>query len=387
MVGAGPQTARQVVGRVIAGSLAVVVATQLAGCAQSQPAQATPSSSLSPTTTSGVAQLEPHDWVRIGPYGVGNLGCGDQVLAWTTGTQPISKVNHRNDVIEIRSLNGGAARVIASAKHGGTLTDSVPITGSWLVYLEYQQHLQTSSADFWYLDAANWTTGQVIGLASATAGAPLGELPWYDAADGRAAWNQLDANGTEALRIYDFNSGESTRLTLPAGMYPVQPTISGSSVVFVDNSTDPERAHEDFLGRHGSLQRFDLQTGQVATLSGDPTAWMPRAGGGEVVWTVVSKGVVSGVSLSGGPVRTFGGSNPITPQTNGTVVVWYDSRALRFMAFGLKDGRLTELQVGNWPDMRSVFALCNNRLFFALPPALDGDSSTIRYVDLTATGI
>jgi hypothetical protein len=289
--------------------------------------------------------------------------------------------------VQIARQGASQGKTVAVARHGGTLTDAVPITGSWLIYLEYRQHLQSSSADFWYLNAVDWTTGRLVELASATKGPALQELPWYDAADGKAAWDQLDSRGMATLRIHDFSTGKSTTLALPSDMYPVQPAIAGKSVVFVDNSTDPGRKYEDFSGRHGSLRRLDLTTGSVVTLSSDPTAWVPRVGGNEVVWTVASSStsVVSAVQLAGGTVAILGGSNPITPQTNGSVVVWYDSATLHFMLFRLADKRTVQLQVGSWPDIRSVFSLCGSRLFFVLPTAVDAGVSTIRYVDLPLT--
>lgn len=367
-------------GRIAA--LVLLLVTGLTGCNQPAATASTPTPSAS--DQSAVDHLQPHDWLRLGPYGVGNLGCDGQEVAWSTSTQPISKQNSRNDVIKVAGQTSPQPRVVASAKHGGTLTDSVPVTGSWLVYLEYQQHGNSATVDFWYLTAVDWSNGQTIELASATQGAGLGELPWYDAANGRAAWNQLNSAGASIIRVHDFTSGATATLPLPASMYPVQPTISVDAVIFVDNSTDPARAHEDFFGRRGSLRRFDLATQKLSTLSSDPTAWMPEARGTEVVWTVMpSTGTptVAGVRLGGGGVTTYG-SNPVTPETDGSIVVWYDSHTLKFMEYRLQKSKLVALQLGTYQDPRSVSALCGTRLFFALPPVVDGGSSTIRYVDL-----
>jgi len=289
-------------------------------------------------------------------------------------------------VIKVANLTAPDPRVVASARHGGDLTDALRATGSWLVYLEYRQNGQTSSADFWYLNAVNWTNEQLIGLASATSGPALQELPSYDAADGRVVWNQLNSTGESILRMYDLGKGQWTTLPLPATMYPVQPTLSANSVVFVDNSTDPYRAQEDFFSRRGSIRRFDLSTNKITTLSSDPSAWMPQARGDEVIWTAMPStgpSAVSGVQLEGGPITAFG-SDPVAPLTDGSIVVWYDSSDLNFMAFGLSSHHLVDLKIGNWPDIRSVFALCGDRVFFALPPVLDGSSSTIRYFVLPA---
>jgi hypothetical protein len=356
----------------------------------------TPATGTTTATPSGnqplaVERLTSRAWLTVGQYGIGNLGCGTDEIAWTSSTLPISKSKQdsRNDVIRVASLGAPEPRAVSSAQHGGTLTDAVPVTGSWLVYMEYQQQGQSSSTAFWYLNAVDWANGRVVELASATTGPELRELPWYDAADGRAVWNQLDSAGKAILRIYDFTSGEATTLPLPADTYPVQPTISANSVTFVDNSTDPDRSHEDFFGRRGSLRRFDLTTQSLSTLSSDPTAWMPRARGGQVVWTAmpsVSPSVLMETQLEGGAITALG-SDPVTPVTDGARVVWYDSHQLHFIAYGVRSHHAVELQVDSWQDVRSVFALCGNRLFFALPPALEGGSSTIRYVDLSATPV
>jgi hypothetical protein len=373
--------------RVASPLVVLVAAVQLGACVEQAPSSASPP--LNPVPTAGAFQFPAQDWLELGPHGVGNLGCNTGEFAWTTGTQPITKTSV-SDVVEMSSRTNAQPKVVASANHGGTLTDAVPISGSWLVYLEYQQQGQSQFANFWYLDAVNWTTGSVVELARATSGIGLTELPWYDAGDGHAVWNQLDASGKEVLRLYDFTTGQSSTLSLPSGMSPFEPAVSGSAVVFVDNSTDPSRTREDFLGRRGSLRRYDLLTNQVSTLDADPTAFMPRVNNGEVVWTDIaatSAATVAAIPLSGGKVSNIGGSQPVTPQTNGSIVIWYDSATMHFMAFGLKTGRVAQLQVGTWADVQSVFALCGNQLFFALPPASDGGNSTIRLVDLGSLAI
>lgn len=127
--------------------------------------------------------------------------------------------------------------------------------------------------------------------------------------------------------MYDFATRLTTTLALPAGTYPVNPVISGDEVVFVDNSTDPKRAEEDWLGHRGSLRRFDIRTGEMTTLDADPTAFMAQIAGGQVVWFAVpqsqSQESVKTVPLSGGTVRMIGYYDGI-PETNGSIVVWYD---------------------------------------------------------------
>lgn len=369
-----------------------VVALALLASCQSYSASAAPSPSPKPTTiVSNPVLLSPHVLVALGPHGVAAMNCGMQDIAWPTDSLPIAnKMEPITDSVESVSQAGGQPRVVARAKHGGNLVSPVPITEPWLVYIEYQQHDQSSSTDLWYLDAVNLTSGEVVDLASATAGAPLNALPRYSAADGRAVWDQLDANGAAVLRMYDFGTRMTTTLPLPAGAYPVNPVISGDQVVFVDNSTDPNRTSEDWLGRRGSLRRFDIRTGETSTLDADPTAFMAQIASGQVVWFAIpqsqSQESVKTVPLNGGKVRMIGYYQGL-PETNGSIVVWYDAQQHRFLAFGLKDNRLVPLQVAGWPDPGSEFALCGNRLYFAIAPAVDGDTSTIRYVDLTAVSI
>jgi hypothetical protein len=224
-----------------------------------------------------------------------------------------------------------------------------------LVYLEYQQQGQSPSADFGYLSAVNLASGATISLAQATSGPALEGLPWYDARDGYAVWNEAGPLGTQQLWLHDFALGQSRQLPLPTGMAPVEPAVSGKTVVFVDNSTDPNRDHEDFLGRRGSLRKFDILSGQASTISAEPTAWMPRILGEEIVWTSIGGAAnpLSVASLNGGSPTEVAGSSPISPQTNGALVVWYDSETLHFMVLNPKNGRIVELLVGVWSEVVS----------------------------------
>ena len=117
---------------------------------------------------------------------------------------------------------------------------------------------------------------------------------------------------------------------------------------------------------------------------------MAQIAGGQVVWFAVpqlqSQESVKTVPLTGGKVRMIGYYQGI-PETNGSIVVWSDAQQHRFLAFGLKDNRLVPLEVAGWPDPGNEFALCGDRLYFAIAPAFDGSTSTIRYVDLTAVSI
>jgi hypothetical protein len=365
----------------------VLLAIVLGGCEQGQTVAAPSNSPSTPTGSPVPTRLAAKTLVALGPRGVGSLDCGAANIAWPTDSKPIvNQIVPRRDIVEAVPLDGGPPRIVAAAKHGGDLDSPVPITEPWLVYIEYQQHLQSSSANFWFLNAVSLTTGQIVGLASATTGRPLEELPRYAVSDGRAVWDQLDSTGAPVLRLHDFGSGSTTTLGLPPGTYPVNPAIAGDKVVFVDNSTDPNSSQEDWLGRRGSLRRYDISTGQTTTLDADPTAYTVQTAGSQVVWLALPGAGASSIKtvpVAGGPVKVIGNYSGL-PQTNGSIVVWYDSQTHGFMMFALQEARLVPLQLGDWPDPQGPYALCGNRLYFAVAPGYDGGTSTVRYVDLTS---
>lgn len=338
--------------------------------------------STSTNASSDTRELTAVKWLSAESHGIGNIGCDGQLVAWTTSSQPLTKSNTRNDLIVAADQLAGRPKQVAAALHGGDLTDKIAMTQSWVVYLEYQQHA-LSSVNFWYLIAVDTRSGATIQLASATQGLGLNELPWYDAAGGIVVWNQTDESGHEMIHLHDLGRGTTSTLQLPTSVSPFEPSISGHYVVFVDNGVDPQREHEDFLGRRGSLIRYDLDSGRVSTISASPTAWMPELRGSEVTWTDMSglNSRVEAASVLGGPVSTFG-SDPFTPQTNGTTVVWFDSGAMTFATYELTSGHETRLDLIGLSNPRSVFELCGNRVFFALPQAVDAGTSNLRYFDL-----
>jgi len=365
----------------------VLLAIVMSGCEHGQAVPAPSNSPIPPTGSPVPTRLAAKTLVALGPRGVGALDCGAAYIAWPTDSKPIvNQIVPRRDIVEVVPLDGGQPRIVATAKHGGDLDSPVPITEPWLVYIEYQQHRQSSSANFWFLNAVNLTTGQFVGLAGATTGRPLEELPRYAVSDGRAVWDQLDTAGTPVLRLHDFGSGSTTTLGLPRRAYPVNPAIVGDNVIFVDNSTDPNSSQEDWLGRRGSLRRYDISTGQTTTLDADPTAYAVQTAGSQVVWLALpaaGPSSIKTVPVTGGPVNVIGNYSGL-PQTNGAIVVWYDSQAHGFMKFGLQTTRLEPLQIGDWSDPQGPYALCGNRMYFAVAPGYDGGTSTVRYVDLTS---
>jgi hypothetical protein len=329
--------------------------------------------------------LDPHTLAALGPRGVGSLDCGSQQIGWPTDSQPIvNEIVPRRDIIQAIAQDGGQPKTVARARHGGDLDSPVPISEPWLVYIEYQQHLESSSADFWYLDAVNLNTQQSVVLASASAGAPLNELPRYAISGARVVWDQLDATGAPRLFLHDFASGSTAAINLPAGTFPVNPAISGDDVFFVDNSADPNSANEDWLGRRGSLRMYNLATSGLSTIDPDPTAYVVGAAGGVAVWLDLTAGgttVIKAIDLARGGERVIGNYAGI-PETNGAAVVWYDSRSNQYMLFVLHTGSFLRLQLGDWRVAQGPYALCGNRLFFAVAPGYDGGTSTVRYVGL-----
>jgi hypothetical protein len=364
-----------------AAALMAMALVSMVGCGTQTTATAPPL----PSASLPAQRLEPETLSPLGARGVGAINCNAGEVAWPTDSAPIANgIVPRRDVVEVVSANGGQPRIVARAQHGGDLDSPVPIAYPWLVYIEYQQHQESSSADFWYLNAVNLLNGQNRELANATSGPALQALPRYDAADGRAVWDQLDSAGEPELRMYDFATGGSSKVGTPAGTFPVNPAISGNEIVYIDNSTDPNSSKEDWLGRKGSLRRYDIPTAVTTTLDADPSAYAVQASDLQVAWFALppTGGTsVKTVALAGGRVTVIGNYSGI-PQTNGSVVVWYDSHAHRFLAFGLGDSRTAQLQVGSWPDPQGPFALCGNRLYFAVAPGYDGGTSTIRFVSM-----
>ena len=82
--------------------------------------------------------------------------------------------------------------------------------------------------------------------------------------DGFIVWDELMSAGRKALWRYDLQSGGKTQLSLPSGMYPVSPVASGTSLLFIDNSQDPNRSSETWTNRAGEPILLNASTGQIS---------------------------------------------------------------------------------------------------------------------------
>jgi hypothetical protein len=345
---------------------------------------------VSPGSSPRVAILPDQIFAELGEYSVGSLGCDDRTVVWTTSSQ--QRQSHL-DLVRAAKRSDHTIRVIARTTKGGTVNDDVLVSGSWAVFMEYQQHDQEFTTDFWLLQAVNLTTGQVVQVGSGTQRPTTLELPFYSVSGHTVVWDELEVTGRKVMRIRDLNSASEKILSLPSTMYPTRPKISGDHIVFLDNSTDPGRTTEDFYTRTGKLMLYDLSSGRLKELSSTPQAAQPDYHGGMVVWSGASQdprgasgSFVPDVRLSpldGKPFRIIGGLGDL-PLISDSFAIWYDHEQRRLFAYSLGKQQTTILTVTNHTDLKAEYALCGSTLFYALPPDVDGNASRLRYLDLQA---
>jgi hypothetical protein len=300
-------------------------------------------------------------------------------------------MENRLDLIRAAGLAGSAARVVGRGHLGGTVNDTVVVDGVWMVFMEYKQHEQQFTTDFWSLQAVNLTTGQSIEVATATQSPTTIELPFYSLSGHLLVWDQLLPSGKKVLRIRDLESGSDENLPLPVEMYPTRPKIDGDTIVFLDNAADPDRAHEDFYTRNGQLMAYSLTTRKARKLNSTTRASWPDFRGSTVVWSANVQdpqgppgSMVPDVRLSpldGGPYKTVA-TLGILPLLSDSYVVWYDHEQHRLFVYSLATHESRRLMLANRQDLKSEYAVCGRMLIYALPPDVDGGVSRLRTFDL-----
>ena len=370
-------------------ALAVILVTGCQTAPQGQPSTP-PSGSATglagglPTPTLVTITSE-HPVLRLGPFGVGNLACNGQTMAFSTSSAPRQS---RNDLIKVAGMDGSNVHVVARATHGGTLTDAVPVSADWVVFLEYAQAGQGASANFWYLNAASLRDGHLVGLASATAPPGALELPTYAVSGNQVLWAQVAPDGSQALLTQDLAVGARSQVPLPAYMRPFSPSIAGSTVVFIDDETSAPASADVQHG--GSLQRIDLGSASIRSLE-RPVVYAPVTNGKTVIWTTDAQDplhpgpnlVWSPVigSIDGGQPRRLAAVGDLTLLSD-EFAAWPDHETRDIFAYRMNSGRLAEIRVAGRDDLRAVLALCGSTLLYALPPEVDGDQSVIRSIYL-----
>jgi len=368
-----------------------LIAIALGGCGASP--RAHPPGSP-PSQVSSVA-LAAQIFLALGPYGVGNLSCDSQTVAWTTSSQPRSSLNN---LVRMAHFPSGSSTIVGQAEYGGTLTSPVEVAGNWVVYLEYLQYGETYTDTFWYLRAANLITGKVLVLAHAQS--PTGtEPPFYSISRDLVVWNQLTPTGHEELMAYNLGKLTARRVPLPSGISPIRPQVAGGSVAFLNTAVNPQAAQEPFFSRGGRPSMVDLRTGRFTQLSQATQAQAISFNGSVVVWSNTmpdpvnpAPAVVPDVRLTplgGGATRVIGAVG-YSILLDSTYVVWYDNESARLYAYALSSNREVSITVAGQSDLGGVYALCGDRLFFALPPSAAGPNgpldpraqSFLRYVNL-----
>lgn len=369
----------------------LALAVLLAAC-QPTPTGSPPHPSTSPSpSVSAVASAtlvtisSEHQVLDLGPFGVGNLSCDSEVFAFTTSSGPRQS---RNDLIKVANMDGSNIHVVAHAAHGGTLTDAVPVSADWVLYLEYAQAGASSVASFWYLSAANLHSGKVVALASATSPPATSELPTYATSGDRAVWAQMTGDGRQALFAESLHAATAATVALPDSTRPFSPSIAGSTVVFVDDQTSRPTSADEQHG--GVLKRIDL--GKVAVQALDATVgYAPTTNGNDVIWTkdspdplhpgssVVWTPLIS--SLTGTGRRQFTEVADYTLLSD-SFAAWPNHESRDLFAYRMNTGRLAEIRMAGRDDLRAVLALCGSTLLYVLPPDVDGDRSVIRSINL-----
>lgn len=166
---------------------------------------------------------------------------------------------------------------------------SVSFFGSWVSVVTFQQAGdQISPLADWVVYAINSDTGRTLKLAVGAGDSELSELPEAAVGDGFIVWDELMSAGRKVLWRYDLASGGRTQLNLPAGMYPVRPVASGSSILFMDNSQDPNRSSEGWTNRAGEPILLNLPTGQISHLASGSVVYEAVLSQARAVWIMAT---------------------------------------------------------------------------------------------------
>jgi hypothetical protein len=216
------------------------------------------------------------------------------------------------------------------------------------------------------------------------------ELPTVSVSGGLVVWDELLSATRKVLKLYDLSTEQVKTLEIPAAMYPVDPQIQGMRLIFLDNSTDPNRSTEDFLSRGGRLMLLSLADLHLLQLDSTPSARQARFSGTFAAWhgTVPDPDHPNGLStvfdvhlspIDGGKSRVLAKLG-YRADISGSYVVWFNDRQPGTFAYALKSGVTRDLRVKSLQDPAPTYALCGNTLFFA--PRDSTSDHSIRFVRL-----
>lgn len=368
----------------LAGPLATcIVSLGLASCqAQSPVSTPTASPRVSPTATAGYSDLQGVSQGTLLEHraeGVGNMACSAGVLAWTSGAL---------DAVYVAPTDTPASlRLIARRATSGSL-GPLAFANPWLAFAEYTQRGEGGFLADWRVRVVDIRTGHVTDIASPTTDVQRQELPMPTVDGNSLVWDVLLAPGHKALMLHDLVSGVEREISLPAGTYPVRPSIRAGRVAFLDNGVDPYRQKEFWITRGGRPELVDLATGDVSTLDGQPNSSFLLYDGKRVVWVasptttsttqppVATREVLSEIwvqPVGAAPHEALGRGIPTLALDDQAIVWFYDTeRSLVAAVVGHAPG-LVHLDA---PGSPGGLALCGKRLYYG------GVNSAIKYLDL-----
>jgi hypothetical protein len=245
----------------------------------------------------------------------------------------------------------------------------INMSGTWAAFAVYAQaDDQLSPLAAWTVYGVETISGRSVKLATGSDPTELSELPYPTAGDGFIAWDELMSGGQKVLWRFDESSGAKSEIKLPAGAYPVRPSASGMSVLFVDNSRDPNHAAEEWINRQGEPILLDVRSGQLTHLSPGAVVGNPVLTPSRAVWitsTTDDKWDIQEVSIPGGAVHTLveiDGASPLW--ANDHITIWLGGTRGAVTA---RLGARTAVVSPDNTESPGGMALCGSDLYYAGP--------------------
>jgi hypothetical protein len=302
-------------------SLACISLVALLGpaCGGPQPAAVTHSPSpLSVSSTSQFFDPSPRELVAGFAPGIGgNMACSSSDLVFDDGPQHtlyttgVTTFQPR----KLLTINGSIG--------------PISMSGLWAAFAVYAQSGQElSPLGSWSVYGVEITSGRSVVLASGTDSTQLSELPFPTVGDGFIVWDELMSVGNKVLWRYDTNSGARIQIKLPSGTYPVRPSASGGTLLFLDNNRDSAHASETWLGRGGEPLLLNLASGQITHLAIGSVVAKALLTPTRAVWisgSTTSSSIydIQEVAIPGGSPRTLTETTDLAPLwANDQITVW-----------------------------------------------------------------
>ena len=288
-------------------------------CGGPQPAAVTQSPTPSAIASTGqFFDPSPRELVTaFGPGIGGNMACSSTALVFDDGPQHtlyttgVATFQPR----KLLTINGSIG--------------PVRMSGSWVAFVVYTQAGQElSPLATWSVYGVEVTSGRSLVLASGTNAIQLSELPFPTVGDGFIVWDELMSVGNKVLWRYDTNSGATAQVGLPSGTYPVRPSAVGGMLMFLDNSRDPVRASETWLGRGGEPLLLDMGSGKITHLASGSVVTEPALAPSRAVWINGAAGTsahdIQEVAIPSGTLRTLTQTKIVAPLlANDQITIWF----------------------------------------------------------------